>query len=163
MRVSVPKVGALAAEEVPSSGEMDAKDEAQIGLRWNELPRDRDLHVFVAVANERPINYANQGRLGSWPWLELDKDVRTGYGPEIVRIRKTVEGFYRIEVHCFSNDTPLAGCGAKVTIRIRGKKSRTFTCPSEGYGRWWYVCDVDFQAAQIREGNVIHDEPGAVS
>jgi hypothetical protein len=138
---------------------MDAKDEYQIELRWNATPRDLDLHVYIAIANERPINYANQGRLGSWPWLELDKDVRTGYGPEIVRIEKTVEGFYRIEVHSFSNDGTLAGCGAQVTIRLRGRESKTFTCPTEGYGRWWHVCDVDFQAAQIKAVNLIHDDP----
>ncbi len=157
-RVSTPKVGVVGAEELPSSGETDAEEEAQIELTWNELPRDLDLHVFVAEANERPINYANQGTLGNWPWVELDKDRRTGYGPEVIRIRKIVEGFYRIEVHCFSNDAPLAGCGAKVTIRIRGRKQSTLACPNEGHGRWWHVCDVDFQAAKIHEVNSIHDE-----
>jgi len=159
-RVSRPKVEAVVpSEELPLSGEMDTEEEAQIELRWNELPRDLDLYVFVSMSNERPINYANRGTLGSWPWLELDNDIRTGYGPEIVRIRKTVQGIYRIEVYSFSDDAPLAGCGAKVTIRIRGEESRTFSCPSEGDGRWWHVCDVDFQATQVREVNVIHDEP----
>jgi hypothetical protein len=161
MRVSTPKVETVVAEP-PPFGEMDAKDESQIELRWNATPRDLDLHVYIAIANERPINYANQGRLGSWPWLELDKDVRTGYGPEIVRIEKTVEGYYRIEVHSFSNDAPLAGCGAQVTIRIRGEESRTFRCPNEGYGRWWHVCDIDFKTAQIQEVNLIHEEPQAL-
>jgi uncharacterized protein YfaP (DUF2135 family) len=164
MRASTPQAGAATtAGELAPSGEMDAEDEAQIELQWNELPRDLDLHVFVATASGRTINYADQGTLESWPWLELNKDVRTGYGSEIVRIRKTVEGFYRIEVHSFSNDAPLTGCGAKVTIRVRGEESKTFSCPSVGYGSWWHVCDVDFHAAQIQEVNIIHAESTNVS
>ena len=49
------------SEELPPSGEMDTEDEAQIELRWNELPRDLDLYVFISNSNKPPINYANRG------------------------------------------------------------------------------------------------------
>ena len=147
---------AVASEGASKDKPLSPNEVAQIELRWNALPRDLDLHVFV-VGNEAVVNYQSLGAMDSWPWMKLADDVKDGFGPEIVSIGNNATQTYRIEVHAYSYDGFLSQSGAVVTIIIKDQESRVFNCPVNGEGRWWYVCDINFSTGIITDVNSIHD------
>jgi hypothetical protein len=83
--------------------------------------------------------------------------VTQGHGPEVVRIKDALEGYYRVAVKLFSNDAPLAGSGATVSLKVRGASPIEFECPDTGSGKWWYVSDINFQSGQVIKVNSIID------
>jgi hypothetical protein len=156
---AAPLATTPAAAAAEGTGAAPLAVEADIELRWNDVPKDLDLNVLIPMAEgEQAINFRHVGILDAWPWVMLEEDVRNGYGPEVVRVRAALPGLYRIAVHSFSRDGRLAGCGATVTFSIKGEAPQTFTCPLSGDGVWWYVCDVDFMKRQVREVNIISNE-----
>jgi hypothetical protein len=132
---------------------------ARIELHWGTSPRDLDLCLFLPTATGgwKTINFINTGTLEEWPWVQLRGDVISGSGPEIIDVRKAMPGLYRIAVKLYSNDAPLAGSNASLTLHIQGKEAKTFICPVVGEGTWWSVCNVDFLSRLITEVNLIGD------
>jgi len=128
----------------------------EISLTWNDKPLDLDLHLRIE-GNRRAtslIQYNELGELDGGPFAQLEKDVQSGFGPELIRISKWLGGKYYCAVHNFSNEIPLAKCGAQVNLRAGGV-DRAFLCPSEGEGRWWLVFSLDSETGSMQELNEI--------
>jgi hypothetical protein len=129
---------------------------AEIELRWRERPTDLDLYVFLPLEEGiESVSYSNKGSMEHWPWLALAQDVTQGHGPEVVRIKDALGGYYRVAVNLFSKDAPLAGSGATVSLKVRGASPIEFECPGAGGGKWWYVADINFLSGQIIKVNSI--------
>lgn len=153
--------------EEPATADQPAKEEepaaslgadfARIELRWGATPRDLDLCLLVLTSadNRETINFMRKGTLEAWPFAQLEGDVTTGSGPEVINIRQALPGLYRIAVRRYSDDGTLAGSNASLTLYMNGKGARRFTCPATGEGIWWHVCDVDFLASLVTEVNRI--------
>ena len=145
LRMTQNDDGQIAAEEVT--------------LHWKATPSDLDLHFFVSADDDRShISYQQRGSLEAFPWARLSADVTTGHGPETVSFGLLAHGRYRIAVHNYSNDAPLAGSEATIDITIRDT-TRRYVCPSAGAGTWWLVFDVDVDSGSITDINRISDTP----
>lgn len=126
-----------------------------VTLRWGATPRDLDLHFVHRSSSEAGhVWYKNRGTLDSYPWAELSDDIRHGYGPEVLSFGLLAKGVYTVAVHNFSNETPIAGCGALIEVAI-GDTVRRFRCPDQGEGCWWVVFEIDVEAHQMKELNQI--------
>ncbi|ALC84545.1 hypothetical protein AM499_00935 [Bacillus sp. FJAT-22090] len=113
-----------------------------IKLTWDELPLDLDLNLFLTEPNKNchVINYNNKGNKHVKPFIELEKDITNGKGPEIVTINKFLQGNYLIAIYNFSNDQPLTTSNGKIEVEI-DNKNFIFECPKNGEGRWWVVLE----------------------
>lgn len=168
LRYGSLKVGSQTSQAKPSfTANSNGRHSQNIGtveLRWQEVPADLDLYAFLPKDGvDLPISFSQLGTLDAHPWAQLDQDVRHGFGPEIITLRRAIPGIYRFAVKAHSDDAPLADCGAVVTLDIGSGPSRVFACPPNGEGRWWHVFDYDSTGDRIVEVNVIQDAPPRVS
>lgn len=126
-------------------------------LKWNDLPRDLDLHLFLEKDNEwDEIFYSSKGNSISYPWATLDNDIQNGFGPENVKISKWIKKKYHFSVYNYSGESELKFSNAIVEFKC-GKQSYTFKCPNIGTGKWWDVFYIDVQNNKIIEKNIIVD------
>jgi len=126
-----------------------------VTLRWGATPRDLDLHFVHRSSSEvSHVWYQDMGTLERYPWAKLSDDIRNGHGPEVLSFGLLARGRYGVAVHNYSNETPLAGCGAIVEVAI-GDTIKTFRCPGHGEGQWWVVIEFDVESHQMKEVNEI--------
>jgi hypothetical protein len=125
---------------------------AQLVLRWGAQPSDLDLHVLISSPElgEVEVYYQNQGDLDEAPYCELEKDVTTGVGPEVVRISRWLPATYTVTVDNYSEDAPLAGSGATVELERNGTVEM-FRCPDDLSESQWTVCSIDGSSGEISE------------
>ncbi len=136
--------------------------EAAIGtitLRWQEVPRDLDLHLLISTPDGlQRIWFREMGSLDSNPWAQLDQDVRTGLGPETIHIGFRSHSIYVVVVHNYSHEIPLTESFAEIVVSI-GRESRSIMCPTVGKGEWWHVLELNAETGNIRLINQIGAEP----
>ncbi len=130
----------------------------QIILSWCMEPHDLDLYLQLDTTDGEvyKVNFSNRGDISKEPWARLDKDVRSGYGPEVIEVANWLDGKYHFAVKNFSNDVLLAGCGASLSFDC-GQQHWEFPCPEEGSGIWWSVFTVDTKSGKIESINRIVD------
>lgn len=145
----------------PSAGEeidvgeliFDTLPGTRIVLTWGENPRDLDSHIAGTIAGENiRVYYASKGSLVSAPYIYLDTDDRSSYGPEIITFGTGAgSGTYRYSVDHYSGIGSIENSGAVVNL-IAGGKIRRFTPPpGQPTGtRLWRVFDITIDSA----GNV---------
>lgn len=131
-------------------------------LTWNALPRDLDLHCWIADSSEcHHICYSHKGSLECEPYAELDKDDTEGTGKETVRIKR--ENFERvaIAVHNYSQDAPLSGSGAALTLTFNAETPVTLVLhvPQVGGGIWWHALLLDRSKNSIEVLQTLSDSP----
>jgi hypothetical protein len=113
---------------------------ASFELKWNASPRDLDIHLFfVSKEGEQKIlNYKEK----QIPYANITEDITSGFGPETIKVDRWEEGVYYLSVHNFSEDSPLADCGGKLTISV-GESKLEYTCQETGMGNWWNILKID--------------------
>lgn len=72
-----------------------------VKLTWGALPKDIDSHLFTPSGTL--VSYLNKGSLSATPYVYLDVDDTTSYGPEIVTLRRLMVGDYHYVVHNYSS------------------------------------------------------------
>lgn len=82
-----------------------------ITLRWDENPRDLDLHV---VSNRGDHVFYSHKKSGNF---ELDVDVTTGKGPETLTITPANHN-YLVYVHLYSGSGELYTSNARLRVRL---------------------------------------------
>lgn len=128
---------------------------SNITLRWNEIPKDLDLHLAVYSGNNlTKVDYGNLGNLEQFPFAKLNKDVTTGLGPETVSIGVKSKFQYLIYVHNYSSELPLSDSNAIVDFELAGNKQTIRINPS-GKGRYWIVGTINIESGVIKEINKI--------
>jgi hypothetical protein len=125
---------------------------ATVILRWGERPTDLDSHMTIPTTPGRShVYYRTKGSLTASPWVALDTDDVTSFGPEIVTVTRALPGLYRYTIHNFSTNAqhPIEQSGATVTLVLRDQATRTFTVPTAnpGGGNYWAVFDLTFDGA----------------
>jgi hypothetical protein len=135
-------------------------DGSELVLTWGEAPHDLDLHLHVVGPDdETTVSYRQRGDLGVAPWAALDADVTGGLGPETIRIGRWAAASYHVAVYNYSNEVPLAGCGARVAVSV-GNRRVQVVCPETGTGRWWWVAEIDGTGTPtMRVVNRLEDQP----
>jgi|GEM_PF-1050228 len=159
---------ASVAEELPSIPSIPlARREAvplkSVRLSWRAKPKDLDLHLSVWYSGRwATVNFRSTGTVRAFPWASLDSDVQTGFGPETITIAKLLDATYRCYVNLYSDDAPLAGCGAEVVTNYHDAEMR-IVCPHAGSGRFWHIFDYFVEADRLVAVNTIGDtDPVAV-
>jgi hypothetical protein len=122
---------------------------ATVRLTWGQGPSDLDSHMYAPDPSgslNSHIYYANSGTFSASPFVALDVDDTTGFGPEVVSVTRLMRNkTYRYFVHNFSQSfSPgMTGSPARVELRIGGTTPRTFTPPAaEGSSIYWNVFDM---------------------
>lgn len=116
-----------------------------VRLTWGALPNDLDSHMLGANMSDH-IAYYNQGSLTAAPFVGLDVDDVTSYGPEVTTISKIAMGrTYRFFVHSFPAwETPgQTASPAKVELFVDGVATVFTPPPGETTStHWWHVFDI---------------------
>jgi hypothetical protein len=143
--------------EIPriAVAQTDADALKSVKLSWRATPRDLDLFLGIWHGEEwAHICCGSHGNTAAFPWAQLDRDVRSGFGPETITVAKLLEATYRCSVRNFSHETPLAGSGAEIVIVQRDSEIRLI-CPRAGSGTFWHVFDFDARAQRLIIVNAI--------
>jgi hypothetical protein len=121
-------------------------DYLRIVLDWGERPADLDLHLEKAGSyhvSYRDMHSADDGS------VTLDRDDRSGYGPETITIMETdMSGQYRLYVWDYTNggnnaSAALSRSGAIVRVYDRNALVRSFRVPPNRTGTRWDVFTIE--------------------
>lgn len=114
----------------------------RITLSWGDQPSDLDSHIFAPDGTH--VSYMDLGTLLGDPYVGLDVDDTTSYGPEVVTLRRLMVGTYTYGVRNYSGtDSPgITDSPSLVELR-RGLEVRRFN-PAAGEDAdtdldWWVV------------------------
>ncbi len=118
----------------------------QVTLTWGEDPSDLDSHF--TSSNRDHVYYMDKGSLTTSPYINLDTDDTTSYGPEVVSASQLASGTYRYSIRHFSGDGNIQNSGAVVNAVIEGIGIYRFTPPSEQASGTdiWRVFDIQVGA-----------------
>ena len=134
--------------------------EIRMVLNWGSQPSDLDSHLKTPEIEGQThhISYANRGNATSAPYATLDVDDTNGFGPETITIKQTFSGNYVYYIHQYSSSGSLQGSGGVIQIYNSPTcDGETIQVPSEGQGRYWYVCDIDGESGDITVVNQIQN------
>lgn len=136
----------------------------RIVLTWKQLPYDLDAYTLTPRINDTTwrVGFTLRGSLQKTPFVNLDYDVRDGFGPETITIRRLFPGTYKYSINNVSADVvpsvkPLGGCGAAVEIYSDTGLVQRFVVPEVGVRRqnWWHVFTIDGATGRITPINVL--------
>lgn len=95
----------------------------KIKLTWGELPDDLDSYLTLPTGEV--VSYHERGSLLAAPFVNLDVDDTSSYGPEIITVRKLLVGTYSYAVRNYSGSHApgVTGSPAKVELNASGNTS----------------------------------------
>lgn len=135
----------------------------QFTLTWGENPSDLDSHIWTPSIDSviHHIFYANAGIANSVPYVDLDVDDVTSYGPEHITVWAPYPGTYIYAVYHFSGSGNITTSEAQVDALRPDGTVETFNVPSGSAGSnwWWHVCTVDGETGVITPVNSISADP----
>jgi hypothetical protein len=119
-----------------------------IKLSWGTDPSDLDSHIWApnAAGVAEEVNFSNQGQLSSTPYVNLDVDDTSSFGPEYVTIGRVAKNStYRYWVRNYSGtlNPGITTSPARVELNIRGALT-VFTPPAgeTDATKDWYAFDL---------------------
>lgn len=114
-----------------------ASDEYRVVLTWGSTPEDLDIHLMTE--NGDHIYFGNKGSLTSYPYICLDIDDVSSYGPETITIGEMQSS--SVYVHNYSGYPDIKNSDGIVKIYHGSNWVKTYYVPTSGTGEWWYVFD----------------------
>ncbi len=135
----------------------------QFTLTWGENPSDLDSHIWTPVieGNSHHIYYANRGLATSAPYVDLDVDDVTSYGPEHITVWTPYTGTYTYAIYHYSGSGDITTSEAFVDVLHPDGSVEQYSVPSGSAGSnwWWHVCTVDGDSGVITPINTISANP----
>lgn len=135
-------------------------------LTWGVNPRDLDSHTLgnnVHVwFSDKSGSSAAKGSLTTAPYIALDTDDTTGYGPEVTSVMPAVaNGKYCFGVHLYAGEgamnqtsTDEFGNPKVATVTVTGDGvAQSFTAPSGTSTDYWRVYTVEFENGAVKSGS----------
>lgn len=138
-----------AAQSLPSCLQLGANDGNgfTVTLTWGQLPTDLDSHLLTPEGNH--IYYSRTGSLLEEPFVNLDVDDTSSFGPEVVTVLRPRVGTYRYYVYNYSGSPSpgISSSPARVELKANGL-TRIFTPPGgeTSSTRYWTVFDIAIAA-----------------
>jgi len=124
-------------------------DAISIKLTWGAKPVDVDSHLFAPDGTE--IYYGSKGSLGTDPFANLDVDDTTGFGPEVVTIRKLMVGTYTYALKNYSGTYDPGMTRSPVRVELNNKGTISVFGPTAGEvpgsTNWWTVFKLTVDAS----------------
>jgi hypothetical protein len=148
-------------DQIGSAGHdiyVGSSDELKIVLTWGQSPFDLDSHLWTPPieGSSYHVYYHNKCQtLSNPPYVMLDLDDTSSYGPETVWFERIYPGTYTYAVNQYSWDGSLITSGATLTVIGRNGVIATFNVPTVGSGSWWTVFEMDGSTRNITPINVI--------
>lgn len=134
-------------------------------LTWGELPTDLDSHMKTPVIEGTAyhIYYDSQGSAETPPYVILDIDDITSYGPETTTIYDLQPGEYHYYIHNYSENPEITTSNAVVQIFNESGLLHTLQVPTTGTGLYWDICTMNGSTGGISIINQIRDtEPSGL-
>ncbi len=105
-----------------------------IKLSWGAQPSDLDSHIWVpnATGTAQEVYYSSRGSLSNAPYVNLDVDDTSSFGPEyitIARVAKNSTYRYWVRNYSTSSNPGVTASPARVELNIRGALT-VFTPPA---------------------------------
>lgn len=140
-------------------------DRIRFVLSWGAQPRDLDLHMWYRDPdNTSHIYFSRRGSEERFPYIQLDVDVTSGFGPETITVHQLIpEGTYTLAVHEYSNSSLLTSSGAVVDIFMdeTGFAERVEVPTGSVGNRWyWEVLRMDGNGNYQIVNNLLPSPPG---
>ena len=119
---------------------------ARVVLTWGASPSDLDSHFTGPTAGSSArfwIYYSGRGNCAASPFVCLDVDDVSAFGPETITLSQITSGVYRYYVYDYTNrsniaSTQLGASGARVQFYVGNTLLQTFFVPG-GVGNAWAV------------------------
>jgi hypothetical protein len=135
----------------------------QFTLTWDQNPADLDSHMWTPVIDgySYHVYYASRGDSASAPFVDLDVDDVTSYGPEHITIYDEFPGTYTYAIYHYSGSGDITTSGAEVGILDPDGGVQAFDVPeaSAAANWWWHVCTIDGTTGVITPVNIISADP----
>ena len=163
-QVAIPDGGSL--ELAISLSPMLATGQMRFVLSWGELPYDLDSHLKTPSieGSTYHVYYSQQGSADSPPYVILDIDDITSYGPETTTIYNLYTGEYHYYIYNYSQSPEITTSGAVVQIFNDNGLLHNLQIPTVGTGLYWDICTVNGSTGAVNIINHITDiEPGGKS
>ncbi|MDN6070011.1 MAG: hypothetical protein L0I48_02325 [Lactococcus plantarum] len=146
----------------------DEKNDAlKIVLKWSDIPRDLDSHLFTPSQTHLYYGNKNQFDKQGNVMASLNTDITSGFGPEVVKINQSEEGIYYYSIYNYRDNLANQLKNSRASISVYQKDSsgkedkllKHFTVPTTGDGLWWNVFEYDSKSQSITSVNAIEDVP----
>lgn len=133
-----PSIGATGARLDSNLVLYSLSGAPRITLSWGKDPSDIDSHIFAPDGTH--VYYSSKGSLSADPYIALDVDDVTSYGPEVVTITRLMVGTYTYGTRLFSGSGTQTASPVRVELRL-GDEVRVFTPTGTELGSddWWTV------------------------
>ena len=133
------------------------KGQIRIVLSWGKRPYDLDAHLTTPRIHGRSyhIYYQKRGNKRAAPYVDLDVDDTSSYGPETITIYRSEPGTYTYFVHNYSKRPDIKVSQARVQVYGSTGLIKEFHIPSQGSGLKWYVFRYDGATGKITPINQI--------
>ncbi|HET7793146.1 MAG TPA: hypothetical protein VFL64_07150, partial [Rhizobacter sp.] len=114
----------------------------QVKLTWGAAPLDVDSHMLTPQGAH--VFYSSKGSLSASPYVNLDIDDVTSFGPEFVSVRRLAQGTYRYYLDNYSStfNPGMTGSPVKVELIYDGNTTVYTPGPGEGTLDKWHVFDI---------------------
>lgn len=131
---------------------------ATIKLTWGENPRDLDSHLRADLDSGQDFHiwYSNKGALTTEPYVNLDVDDTTSFGPEIITINQFENGTYTYYIVHYSGSSDISNSDARVELKL-DDTTRIYTPPAGAEGRsgeQWQVFELVVQDQTVTINNI---------
>jgi PKD repeat protein len=132
-------------------------------LNWGANPRDLDSHIRTPEieGSTYHVYYSSQGSIESAPYVALDHDVTSGFGPETTTIYQFFNGTYHFYIYKYAGTGEITTSNAVVQIYNENGLIQTLQAPTTGTGSYWYIGTINGNSQTVHIINTIQDtEPG---
>jgi uncharacterized protein YfaP (DUF2135 family) len=120
-----------------------------IKLTWGQTPSDLDSHTLGANASDH-IYYISRGDLAGQPYIGLDVDDVTGFGPEVTTFARLASNRrYSFYVHNYSGESSPGQTASPARVELTNAGIQTIFTPPAGetaQTRYWHVFDLTTDA-----------------
>ena len=142
-----------------------SEGELRIVLNWGANPSDLDAHMKTPSieGTEYHIYYSSKGSATSAPYVTLDHDDRTSYGPETMTIYQQFSGTYKYYVYNYSGTPDITTSSAVVQVYGSTGLITSVNIPTSGTGRYWNVLTIDGSTGQVSIVNEIVESAPVVN
>ena len=135
----------------------------QFTLTWAENPSDLDSHLWTPIieGNTHHIYFASRGDSASAPYVDLDVDDVTSYGPEHVTIHDEYPGTYTYAIYHYAGAGDISVSEAEVGVLQPDGTVEAFMVPEAvaSANWWWHVCTIDGTTGVVTPINIISADP----
>ncbi len=137
----------------------------RIVLNWGEFPSDLDSYLKTPAIDgtEYTVYYSSKGSATYAPYVTLDHDDRSGYGPETITIYQKSNGTYKYYVHNFSASPDITTSNAVVQVYTDAGLVTSVNVPTTGTGKYWNVLTIDGATGVVSVINEINEDAPTVA